>query len=196
MAISNEPDIVKAHWIYNHYQEMTADDSTYLYIVVSQDLDEMADAEPTGTTAAAKELEPNNPEQAKAFKEATGKALVKFVDSIHSFDHYQNESAYEYYVQDYLNELLRTDQSYYKDASIEPVLTTIHDKYCKIMLEKTDTEIPWPFAAQSKDNIEQVEEIILKLGHMEDFPELQRNHLQPSRVCFHNCRCAMRIVQS
>ena len=121
LAISCESDIVKAHQIYNHYQEMTADDSTYSYVVTSQDLDEMAEAEPMGATAAAKELGPNNPEQAKAFKEATDKVLIKFVDCIHSFDSYQTESVYEYYVHDYLNELLRTDQSYYKDASIEPV---------------------------------------------------------------------------
>ena len=89
----------------------------------------MTDADPMGaTTAATKELGPNNPEQVKAFKEATDKALIKFVSHIHSFDHYRNESAYEYYVHDYLNELLRTDQSYYKDASIELVLSTIHDK--------------------------------------------------------------------
>ena len=50
---------------------MTAGDSIYSYIVASQDLDEMTDAEPMGDTAAAKELGPNNPEQAKAFNEVT-----------------------------------------------------------------------------------------------------------------------------
>ena len=177
LAISREPDVMKACRIYHHYQETTAGDSSYLYIVVSQDLDEMADAELIGATATPKEPGPNNPEQAKAFQEATEKVLIKFVDRIHSFDHYKNESAYEYYVHDYLNKLLRTDRSYYKDASIEPVLTTILDKYCKIMLDKPDTRNPPPFMAQSKDDIEQAEEIIYQLGHIEDLPELSKESL-------------------
>ena len=171
---------------------MTAVDSIYSCIAASQDINEMADTEPTVTTA--KEPGPNNPEQVKAFKKATDKVLIKFEDCIHSFDHYQNKSAYEYYIHDYLNKLLRTDQSYYKDASIEPVLTTVHEKYCKIMLEKTNTENPPPFTAQSKDNIEQLEEIIHKFGHMEDFPELSEESLvaimgmfSQLQQCHENC---------
>ena len=69
---------------------MTVGDSSYSYIVASQDLDEMADAEPTGATATPKEPGPNNPEQVKAFQEATDKVLIKLVNCIHSFDHYKN----------------------------------------------------------------------------------------------------------
>ena len=114
-------------------------DSSYSYLAASRDLDKMTDAEPMGTTATPKEPGPNNLEQAKDFQEATDKALIKFVDRIHSFDHYKNELAYENYVHNYLNELLRTDRAYYKNTSIEPVLTTIHDKYCKVMLDKQVT---------------------------------------------------------
>ena len=66
----------------------------------------------SATATATKEPVPNNPEQAMVFKEATEWALIKFVDCIHSFDHYKNESACQYYTHDYLNEPLWTDQSY------------------------------------------------------------------------------------
>ena len=137
----------------------------------------MADAASMSTPATPKEPGPNNPEQAKAFKEATDKVLIKFGNHIHSFKCYKNESAYEYYIQDYLNKLLRTDGAYHKDTSIQPVLTTIHDKYCKIMLDKPDTRNLPQFMAQSEDDIEQAEEIIYQLGHIEDLPELSKESL-------------------
>ena len=40
------------------------------------------------------------------------------------------------------------------------------------MLEKVSPEQPPTFTAQSEDDIEQAEEIIHKLDHVEDFPEL------------------------
>ena len=135
--------MVKAHHIYQKFEAATADDTTLAYTAVCEDLNEMTDADHKGTTApATKELEPNNPEQVKAFKVATDNALIKFVNHIHSFNCYKNESVYEYYVHDYMDELLRTEQSYYKDASIEPILATIHDKYCKIRIPIENSHHP------------------------------------------------------
>ena len=45
------------------------------------------------------------------------------------------------------------------------------------MLKKKNTENPPPFTAQSKDDIKQLEEIIHKLGHVKDFPELSKESL-------------------
>ena len=73
-TINKEPDMVKAHHIYYRFEAATAVDTTLACAAVCEDLDEMTDADPTGTTATAtKELGPNNPEQAKAFKEAADK---------------------------------------------------------------------------------------------------------------------------
>ena len=112
------------------------------------------------------------------------------MDCIHSFE---NESVFKYNVHDYLNELLCTNPTYYKDASITLVLDTIYDKYCNIMRE-TDSEQPPPFTAQLEDDIEQAKEVIHKLGHVEDFPELSQEALaaitsmfSQLQLCHENC---------
>ena len=53
-------------------------------------------AEQKDTTT--KEPRPNNPEEAKEYQKQTKKALKKFTERIHSFDRYQHQSAYEFYV--------------------------------------------------------------------------------------------------
>ena len=87
-----------------------------------------------------KEPRPNNPEEAKEYQKQTKIALQKFTDRIHGFDRYQHQSAYEFYVHDMLNELLCTDNIYYKNAEIQPVLDTIHDKMCKLILQPDDID--------------------------------------------------------
>ena len=82
-----------------------------------------------------KEPGPNNLEEAKEYQKQTKIALQKFTERIHSFDRYQHQSAYEFYVHNVLNELLHTDNSYYKKAEIQPMLDTIHDKMCKFVLQ-------------------------------------------------------------
>ena len=66
----------------------------------------MADAD-EGDGATPKELSANNPEQAAKFWEATQKSLLKFIESIHSFDRYKVESTYHVFVHEYRNELLK-----------------------------------------------------------------------------------------
>ena len=94
----------------------------------------MAEQEDTTT----KEPGPNNLEEAKEYQKQTKITLQKFTERIHSFDRYQHQSAYEYYVHDMLNELLCTDNSYYKNAEIQLVLDTIPDKMCKFVLQPDD----------------------------------------------------------
>ena len=81
-----------------------------------------------------KEPRPNNLEEAKEYQKQTKIALQKLTERIHSIDRYLHQSAYEYYVHDVLNELLCTDNSYYKNAEIQPVLDTIHNKMCNFVL--------------------------------------------------------------
>ena len=127
----------------------------------------MAEQEDTTT----KEPRPNNPEEAKVYQEQTKIALQKFTDRIHSFDRYQHQSAYEFYVHNVLNELLCTDNSYYKNAEIKSVLDTIHSKMCKFVLQPDDID-EQPLQQQSPDDIPEAEEITDKLAEIKDMEEL------------------------
>ena len=118
-----------------------------------------------------KEPRPNNPEEAKEYQKQTKIALQKFTERIHSFDRYQHQSAYEFYVHNMLNELLHTDNSYYKNPGIQPVLDTIHDKMCKFVLQPDDID-EQPSQQQSPDDIPEAEEITDKLAEIEDMEEL------------------------
>ena len=124
----------------------------------------MAEQEDTTT----KEPGPNNPEEAKEYQKQTKIALQKFTERIHGFDRYQHQSAYEFYVHNMLNELLRTDNSYYKNAEIQPVLDTIHDKF---VLQPDDID-EQPSQQQSPDDIPEAEEITDKLAEIKDMEEL------------------------
>ena len=70
-----------------------------------------------------------------------------------------------------LNELLRTDNSYYKNAEIQLVLDTIYDKMCKFVLQPDDID-EQPLQQQSPDDIPEAEEITDKLAEIEDMEEL------------------------
>ena len=97
--------------------------------------------EPVSSTTK-KRPGPDNPQQAEVFRQETNKAIIVFVEEIHSFDHYKAEAAYKYLIHKYLNQLLITDNAYYKNASIYPVLHTIEDKLCNIMLDDDDDAQP------------------------------------------------------
>ena len=76
----------------------------------------------------------------------------------------------------YLNELLKTDNTYYKSASIYPVLDTIKDKLCKIMFELDEDQVQQtPQQAQSPDDIEATDESVHKLKKVEDFSDLSED---------------------
>ena len=127
----------------------------------------MAEQEDTTT----KEPGPNNPEEAKEYQKQTKIALQKFTERIHSFDRYQHQSAFEFYVHSMLNELLHTDNHYYKNAEIQLVLHTIHDKMCKFVLQPDNID-EQPSQQQSPDDIPEAEEITDKLEEIEDMEEL------------------------
>ena len=118
-----------------------------------------------------KEPRPNNPEEAKEYQKQTKIALQKFTDRIQSFDRYEHQSAYEFYVHDVLNELLHTDNSYYKNAEIQSVLDTIHDKMCKFILQPDNID-EQPSQQQSPDDISEAKNITNKLAEIKDMEEL------------------------
>ena len=140
-----------------------------VYTNVYLNLETMASKEPVSSTT--KEPRPNNPQQAEAFRQETNKALTGFVEENHLLDHYKVEAAYKYLVHKYLNQLLITNNAYYKNASIYPILDTIEDKLCHIMLVDDDNAQCTPQQAQSPDDIETAYEFIHKLEKVEDFGE-------------------------
>ena len=77
--------MVKAHQLYQLYKKTTAEDTAYSYTATYLEIENMADGD-QGDAAIPKEPGSNNPEQAAKFWEATQKSLLKFVNSIHSFD--------------------------------------------------------------------------------------------------------------
>ena len=76
----------------------------------------------------------------------------------------------------YLNKLLKTDNAYYKNVSIYPVLDTIEDKLCKIMFEPDKDQVQQtPQQAQFPDDIEAADEFIHKLKKVDDFDDLSED---------------------
>ena len=181
-AIHRESDIVKSCWLYTQFEAASQNNATAEYTTLIADLEhEMAEQEDT----TMKEPRPNNPEEAKEYQKQTKKALQKFTERIHSFDRYQHESAYEFYVHDVLNELLHTDNSYYKNAEIQLVLDTIHDKMCKFVLQPDDID-EQPLQQQSPGDILEAEEITDKLAEIKDMEELDERSVKSITGSFHH----------
>ena len=92
-----------------------------------------------------------------------------------------------------LNELLHTDNSCYKNAEIQPMLDTIHNKMCKFFLQPDDVE-EQPSQQQSPDDIPEAEEITDKLEEIEDMEELDARPVNnitslfaTLQMCHENC---------
>ena len=143
----------------------------------------------------AEQEDTTNPEEAKEYQKQTKIVLQKFTERIHGFDRYQHQSAYEYYVHDVLNELLCTDNSYYKNAEIHPVLDTIHDKMRKFVLQPDDID-EQPLQKQSPDDNPEAEEITDKLAEIEDMEVLNTGLLATLQMCHENsAKMAGHLVQ-
>ena len=90
------------------------------------------------------------------------------------------------------NKLLHTDNSYYKNAEIQPVLDTIHDKMCKFVLQPDNIDEE-PLQQQSPDDIPEVERITDKLAEIEDMEELDARSINITslfsalQMCHENC---------
>ena len=133
----------------------------------------------TQLASSSKGPGPNNPEQVAKFREETNKALLTFIDNLHSLDRYKAKDTCKYFVHTYLNELLKTNQTYYKNASIYPVLETIEDKFCKVMFEPDEEQVQ-----QTPDDIEDSEEFIHKLKMLEDFANFSKEVARSLTVMF------------
>ena len=101
-----------------------------------------------------------------------------------------------------LNELVHTENSYYKNAEIQPVLDTIHDKMCKFVLQPDDID-EQPSQQQSPDDIPEAEEITDKLTEIEDMEQLDARSINnitslfaALQMCYENsAKMAGHLVQ-
>ena len=105
----------------------------------------MATAEPTSShkdADDASKLGHNNPDEAAHFLKDVTELTDKFMESIYSFNRYAQENAYLTYVFKLHKRMMELDHKYFKCTSVDTVLDTIQDKWCKLFVEKLadDTE--------------------------------------------------------
>ena len=105
----------------------------------------MATAEPTSShkdVGNASKLGHNNPEEVAHFLKDITQLTDRFMESMSSFNRHAQEDAYLNYVFTLRKGMMELDQTYFKCASIDTVLDTIPDKWCKLFVEKPtdDTE--------------------------------------------------------
>ena len=99
----------------------------------------MATAEPTNPHKDARDaskLGHNNPDEAAHFLKDITNLTDVFMESISSFNRYAAEDAYQNYVFKLHKRMVELDHKYFKYASVDTVLDTIPDKWCKLFVEK------------------------------------------------------------
>ena len=105
----------------------------------------MATAEPTSShkdTGDASKLGHNNLDEAVHFLKDITQLMDRFMESISSFNRYEQEDVYPTYIFKLHKRMIELDHKYFKYASVDTVLDTISDKWCKLFVEKPadDTE--------------------------------------------------------
>ena len=105
----------------------------------------MATAEPANPHKDARDaskLGHNNPSKVAHFLKDITDLTDVFMESISSFNRYAQEDVYQSYVFKLHRRMMKLDHKYFKYGSIDTVLDTIPDKWCKLFVEKPvdDTE--------------------------------------------------------
>ena len=118
--------------LYNHSLEVELQDSTYAYMMATQELG-------TALEDTKKRLGPNNLEAAAEFITKVNTMVNKFAEIVHQYKPYSIENAYTNFVTDYCD-LLCNVKDYFKDTSIETVLELVDDTTCKILRVETEKD--------------------------------------------------------
>ena len=98
----------------------------------------MATAEPANPQKDARDaskLGHNNPDEVAHFFKDIIELMDVFMESISSFSRYAQEDAYQNYVFKLHKQMMELDHKYFKYASVDTVLDTIPDKWCKLFVE-------------------------------------------------------------
>ena len=92
--------------------------------------------------------------------------MDRFMESISSFNRYTQEDAYPTYVFKLHKHMMELDHKYFKYASVDTVLDTIPDKWCKHFVEKPgdDTEDTIQ-QRQSQNTLPTGHDILTRLVH-------------------------------
>ena len=99
----------------------------------------MATAEPTSShkdIGNASKLGHSNPDEAARFLKDITQLMDRFMESISSFNRYAQEDVYPTYIFKLHKHMMELDHKYFKYTSVDTVLDTIPDKWCKIFVEK------------------------------------------------------------
>ena len=150
------------------------DNSTTAYTTLLTDLTpnfnpNMATAEPTSShkdTGHASKLGHNNPDKAAHFVKDITQLKDGFMKSISSFDRYAQEDVYPTYVFKLHKRIMELDHKYFKYTSVDTVLDTIPDKWCKLSIEKPadDTEDTIQ-QRQSQNTMPTGHDVLTRLDH-------------------------------
>ena len=199
-----EPDAVKARQILMNFKAVTQDDSTTAYTTLLTELTpnlnpNMATAEPTSShkdTGDASKLGHNNPDEAACFLKDITQLMDRFMESISSFYRYAQEDAYPTYVFKLHKCMMELDHKYFKYASVDTVLDTIPDKWCKIFVEKpadyTEDTIQ---QRQSQNTLPTGHDVLTRLVHEANHKALDDASQKVVVELFHNCLMPMTIYQ-
>ena len=120
----------------------------------------MATAEPTSShkdTGDPSKLGDNNTDKVAHFLKDVTQLTDRFMESISSFNQYGQEDAYPSYIFKLHKHMMELDHKYFKYASVDTVLATIPDKWCKLFVEQ--------LADDTEDTIQQRSQNTLPTGH-------------------------------
>ena len=155
------------------FEAVTQDNSITAYTTLLTELtpnlkSNMATAEPTTShkdTGDASKLGHNEPDEMAHFLKDITQLTDKFMESISSFNRYAQD-AYPTYIFKLHKHMMELDHKYFKYASVDTVLDTIPDKWCKLFVEKPadDTEDTIQ-QRKSQDTLPTGHDILTRLVH-------------------------------
>ena len=129
----------------------------------------MATAEPTSSHKDAgdtSKLGHNNLDEVARFLKDITKLTDRFMESISSFNRYAQENAYPNYVFKLHKCMMELDHKYFKYTSVDTVLDTIPDKWCKLFVEKpADNTEDTIQQRQSQNTLPTGHDILTRLVH-------------------------------
>ena len=157
-----------------NFKVETQDDSITAYTTLLRELTpnlnaNMATAEPTTShkdTGDASKLGHNNPDEAAHFLNDITQLTDRFMESISSFNRYAQEDVYPTYVFKLHKHMMELDHKYFKYTSVDTVLDTIPDKWCKLFVEKpTDDTEDTIQQRQSQNTLPAGHNVLTRLVH-------------------------------
>ena len=129
-AVDNTSDLELARNIYNHAIKVDKINTTFQYIIATQEVDTMA-AQPSTSKDEPDDEPPlfkmahNNPEEAATYLSNVSQLVNTFMAHISSFNHYEKLVAYQDFVFNLVKKLKELDKNYFENSSISTVLDLV-----------------------------------------------------------------------